>query len=152
MTTMGLWITGKSFSEALFLASTNPQYDKRLFMELPWKLQAHILPMFCACTFHGIKFLEQFFVIWLLSWCKNKCYWKRFTCMTIFILKKNWIRCISSLTLLKDKFRATNTTNLVLLVKKLWLWLPDALLEGCRQVPSKFLAASSIFDHMVYKK
>jgi hypothetical protein len=28
-------ITGKSFSEALILASTNPQYDKRLFMELP---------------------------------------------------------------------------------------------------------------------
>ena len=27
-------ITGKSFSEALFLASTNPQYDKRLFIEL----------------------------------------------------------------------------------------------------------------------
>jgi hypothetical protein len=48
--------TGKSFSEALILASTNPQYDKRLFMELPWKLQAqnmgrtwaeHVLPMFC---------------------------------------------------------------------------------------------------------
>ena len=27
--------TGKSFSEALSLASTNPQYDKRLFIELP---------------------------------------------------------------------------------------------------------------------
>ena len=27
--------TGKSFSEALILASTNPQCDKRLFMELP---------------------------------------------------------------------------------------------------------------------
>ena len=26
--------TGKSFSEVLFLASTNPQYDKRLFIEL----------------------------------------------------------------------------------------------------------------------
>ena len=26
--------TGKSFSEALILASANPQYDKRLFMEL----------------------------------------------------------------------------------------------------------------------
>ena len=26
--------TGKSFSEALILASTNPQYDDRLFMEL----------------------------------------------------------------------------------------------------------------------
>ena len=26
--------TGKSFSEALILASTDPQYDKRLFIEL----------------------------------------------------------------------------------------------------------------------
>ena len=56
-------ITGKSFSEALFLASTNPQYDKRLFMALPQKIQAqniirtlaeHVLPMFCACSFHGL--------------------------------------------------------------------------------------------------
>ena len=28
-------ITGKSFSEALILASVNPQYDKRLFIEFP---------------------------------------------------------------------------------------------------------------------
>ena len=27
--------TGKSFSEALILASTNPQFEKRLFMDLP---------------------------------------------------------------------------------------------------------------------
>ena len=27
--------TGKSFSEALILASTNPQYEKRLFIDLP---------------------------------------------------------------------------------------------------------------------
>ena len=27
--------TSKSFSEALILASTNPQYDKRLFIDLP---------------------------------------------------------------------------------------------------------------------
>ena len=27
--------TGKSFSEALILASINPQYDKRLFIDLP---------------------------------------------------------------------------------------------------------------------
>ena len=27
--------TGKYFSEALILASTNPQYDKRLFIDLP---------------------------------------------------------------------------------------------------------------------
>ena len=28
-------VTGKSFSEALILASTNQQYDERLFIELP---------------------------------------------------------------------------------------------------------------------
>ena len=27
--------TGKSLSEALILGSTNPQYDKRLFIDLP---------------------------------------------------------------------------------------------------------------------
>ena len=38
----GLWInraeeyiTGKSLSEALFLGSTNPQHDQRLFIDLP---------------------------------------------------------------------------------------------------------------------
>ena len=39
-----IWpITGKSLSEPLILASTNPQYDKRLYIDLPvltWKLQA----------------------------------------------------------------------------------------------------------------
>ena len=29
------FVTGKSFSEALILASTNPQYGKRLFIDLP---------------------------------------------------------------------------------------------------------------------
>ena len=28
------FLTGKSFSEALILASTNPQYDKKLFIDL----------------------------------------------------------------------------------------------------------------------
>ena len=31
--------TGKSFSEALSLASVNPQYDKRLFIEFPQKIR-----------------------------------------------------------------------------------------------------------------
>ena len=41
--------TGKSMSEALILASTNPQYVKRLFIDLPVltrKLQAQNI--FCA--------------------------------------------------------------------------------------------------------
>ena len=50
-------VTGKSFSEALILASTNPQYDKRLLIELPvqhmkttcaW--QKHVLRIFCSCS------------------------------------------------------------------------------------------------------
>ena len=28
------FVTGKSFSEALILGSTNPQYDRRLFIDL----------------------------------------------------------------------------------------------------------------------
>ena len=31
----GVRDTGKSLSEALILGSTNPQYDKRLFIDLP---------------------------------------------------------------------------------------------------------------------
>ena len=38
--------TGKYLSEALILASTNPQYDKRLFIEFPEKIQVH--NMFCT--------------------------------------------------------------------------------------------------------
>ena len=42
---------GKSLSEILIFASINPQYDNRLFMKLP--CSAQVLPMFCACSFHG---------------------------------------------------------------------------------------------------
>ena len=52
----------KSLSEALIFAAISPQYENRLSMKLPWKLQAqnmgrtcsaHDLIIFCACTFHG---------------------------------------------------------------------------------------------------
>ena len=53
-------VTGKSFSEALILASTNQQYDKRLFIELPVQHmkatsaehgQNMLCPaMFCLCS------------------------------------------------------------------------------------------------------
>ena len=39
--------TGKSLSEALIFASTNPQYDKRLFIDFTKKIKA--LNMFCFC-------------------------------------------------------------------------------------------------------
>ena len=34
-----MYLEGKSFSEALILASTNPQYDDGLFIELQGKLK-----------------------------------------------------------------------------------------------------------------
>ena len=40
--------TGNSFSEALGLASTNLQYENRLLMELPWKLQEQIMNRTCS--------------------------------------------------------------------------------------------------------
>jgi hypothetical protein len=43
--------TGKSFSEAVILASTNPQYDKRLFMELPCKNYKHFCPRSALVVF-----------------------------------------------------------------------------------------------------
>ena len=36
-----LTITGKSFSEALILASVNQQNEKRLFIEFPRKIQVY---------------------------------------------------------------------------------------------------------------
>ena len=58
-------ITGKSLSEALIFASTNPQYDDKLFIELQykfntWKLQAqtwgeHVV--YRNCFWHSEQFL-----------------------------------------------------------------------------------------------
>jgi hypothetical protein len=55
-----VYCTDKSFSEALILASTNPQYDKRLFIELPVQHMKttsaeHGKNMFCACSFHVLN-------------------------------------------------------------------------------------------------
>ena len=33
------YVTGKSFSEALIFEPVNPQYDERLFIEFPQKIQ-----------------------------------------------------------------------------------------------------------------
>ena len=61
--------TGKSLSEVLIFASIKPQYDNRLFMELPWKRQAqnmgrtcsaHVLSMFCTCGLHDNSMNNHF--------------------------------------------------------------------------------------------
>ena len=105
--------TGKSFSEALILASTNPQYDKRLFRELQVHylhensklrtFQEHVVymklfwmskqkqkticvhRMFLKCSELGI------FMYWtrnsmnnLSSYCdKNESFWQIFTCASL---------------------------------------------------------------------
>ena len=50
-----IMITGKSFSEVLIPASTNPQYDKRLSSELPVQYMKipsseHVLSLEFSCT------------------------------------------------------------------------------------------------------
>ena len=43
----------------------------------------HVPDMFWAWNFHvlNLQINETIFVIFWVSWCKNKCFWKRFTCM-----------------------------------------------------------------------
>ena len=88
--------TGKSLQEALILWSTNPQYDKRFFVDLPGQyMKTKAQNMLCTqivfcfyiqnnlCTQHVLNWYinEQSFVILWVSWCENKCFWKRFTCI-----------------------------------------------------------------------
>ena len=51
-------VTGKSFSEALTLASVNPQYDKRFFIEFPKKYK------FRTCCVQ---------ILFFLSWHSKQC-------------------------------------------------------------------------------
>ena len=55
--------TGKSFSEALILVSTNPQYDKRLFIELQvqyMKVATSEHDVYINCFEYQIKNKKQF--------------------------------------------------------------------------------------------
>ena len=52
----GLACTGKSLSEALILGSTNPQYDKRLFIYLP------VQYMKTTSSEHGV-YINWFFLL-----------------------------------------------------------------------------------------
>jgi hypothetical protein len=73
--------TGKSLSEALIFALTNPQYDERLFIELQvqyMKIPSSNLGRTCCvqklfqnnfCTQHVLP-----------MFCKKKSFWQRFTC------------------------------------------------------------------------
>ena len=45
--------TGKSLSEALILASTNPQYDNRLFIELRVQYKKTTSSVHVVYTYHG---------------------------------------------------------------------------------------------------
>ena len=100
-------ITGKSLSEALFFASTNPQFDDILCIELQVQYVTilssehgenilcteivlnvktnfctqYVLPLFWAWNFLVLNFWfnEQSVIILWVSWCKNESFWQRFT-------------------------------------------------------------------------
>ena len=76
--------TGKSLSEALIFASTNPQYDERLFIELhvqymkipSWEHGENIL-----CTEIVYDIQNNFCTQHVLPMFSNKkSFWQRFTC------------------------------------------------------------------------
>ena len=58
-------VTGKSLSEALILASTNPRYDDRLFIELRVQdmkiaMSEHLVYKNCFCFFVFVLYSKQF--------------------------------------------------------------------------------------------
>ena len=71
---------GKSLSEALILASTNPQYDDRLFIELPVQYKkttssVHVVYTNCSLFWHSEQFMYRPCTYrgkyhWVLSWYK----------------------------------------------------------------------------------
>ena len=62
MKTVSVQVTGKSLSEALIFASTNPQYDNRLFIELRVQYmknpcEEHALCTNCFLFLHSEQFM-----------------------------------------------------------------------------------------------
>ena len=53
-------LTDKSLSEAFIFASINSQYDNRLFMELPWKIQAWFAEKVRGVIFSFLSLWLQF--------------------------------------------------------------------------------------------
>ena len=54
--------TGKSFSEPLILASTNPQYDKRLFIELQFTVYLLLSKVHFSDLFEGQHYLKKIYI------------------------------------------------------------------------------------------
>ena len=81
-------ITGKSLSESLILASTNPQYEDRLlfelqiqFMKIPsWNLGRTCCVQKLFLTLRTIFCTQHV----LPMFCKKKSFWQRFTCTRQF--------------------------------------------------------------------
>ena len=86
-----LHLTGKSFSEALIFASTNPQYDDRFFIELQVQYlkipsSEHGEDMWCTKI---VFYIQNNFCTTkhaLPMFCKKRSFWQRFTCILIKIL------------------------------------------------------------------
>ena len=77
--------TGKSLSGTLIFASTNPQYDDRLFIELQvqyMKIPSSNLGRTCCVRKLFLNFCTQ---LVLPMFYKKKSFWQRFTCTYQFV-------------------------------------------------------------------
>ena len=74
-------------SEALIFASTNPQYDDRLFIELQVQyMKTPSLNLVRTCCVHKLFLtFRTIFVHMFSPFCKEKSFWQRFTCTYFFL-------------------------------------------------------------------
>ena len=90
-------------SEALIFASTNPQYDDRLFIELQvqyLKIPSSYLGRTCCVSTEIISDIQNNFCTQhvLPMFCKKKCFWQRLTCRIGFYIV--WFACFVHLSVL----------------------------------------------------
>ena len=105
---MDLESTGKSFSEALSIhASTNPRYDKRLFIDLP------VQYMKTACSEHVV------YTNWFLFWHSKQFMYTTCSELVVFMYwtGKSMHNLLSYCGLVDARIRASNK-NLPVMISK----------------------------------
>ena len=135
--------TGRSLSEALLLASINPQYDDKLFIELQVQYMKipsseHVENM--LCTQIGFCFDIQNNLLWV-SWCENKCFWQRFTCKSRVFHDKyflalrsytTWLMMVVKNPKCPDMFRQAWIMKLILTIHNFFFSLSLSCFYQCR--------------------
>ena len=99
-----IFVTGKSFSEELFLTSTNPQYDKRLFIELRvqyMKIASSEHVVYINCSECQNKNKNKI----VYTTCSQHVLCLQFSCTELII---QWIICCLTVGIVDEKIKASD--------------------------------------------